>query len=286
MQSEFLIGVDGGGTHCRTRLTTPDGTVLSECTGSAANVYSDYEGALKTVNELIDNTFHAARLSPSLRCQTHAVWGLAGANVPSTAKRLQQLPCSFASFSLLSDVDIACAGAHQGKPGAVLIVGTGSQGAAWDGSRFHRVGGWGLTLADQGSGAQLGLRALRKALLAYEGVIAATSLTDAILQHFSHSPEALLAWSKTATPGEWGQFAPWVFSASHQGDELASSLLAETSAEITLLIDALARISPGAISLMGGLADPLQPWLSAATRQKIVPAQQDALAGALLLARR
>lgn len=128
MQSEFLIGVDGGGTHCRTRLTTPDGVVLAECKGGSANVYSDFPGALQTVHDLIDQTFWTANLPLAARQQTRAVWGLAGANVPSVARRLQQLPSLFASLSLLSDVDIACAGAHHGQPGAVLIIGTGSQG--------------------------------------------------------------------------------------------------------------------------------------------------------------
>lgn len=285
MQSEFLIGVDGGGTHCRTRLTTPDGVVLAECKGGSANVYSDFPGALQTVHDLIDQTFWTANLPLAARQQTRAVWGLAGANVPSVARRLQQLPSLFASLSLLSDVDIACAGAHHGQPGAVLIIGTGSQGAAWDGECFHRVGGWGFSLADQGSGAILGQRALRKALQAQEGIIAATPLTDAVMRHFSHSPDALLSWSRSATPADWGRFSPWVFDACQQGDPLAASLIEESAAEVTQLTDTLARASHGPLSLMGGMAEPILPWLAESTREKIVPARQDALSGALLLAR-
>ncbi|MGB9097465.1 BadF/BadG/BcrA/BcrD ATPase family protein [Erwinia sp.] len=284
MQSEFLIGVDGGGTHCRTRLTTPEGRILAECTGGAANVYSDFSGAIDRVNTLIDRTFFAANLPVSARSKTHAVWGLAGANVPSVGQRLQQQPSDFARLSLFSDVDIACAGAHQGKAGAVLIAGTGSQGAAWDGTRFHRVGGWGFSLADQGSGALLGQRALRKSLQAHDGIIAATPLTEAIMRHFSHSPDALLSWTRQATPGDWGHFSPWVFDASQQGDSLAAKLITETAAEVTELLDALARASHGSLALMGGMAAPLLPWLAEETRTKIVPAQQDALSGALLLA--
>jgi glucosamine kinase len=284
MQSEFLIGVDGGGTHCRTRLTTPDGRILAECTGGSANVYSDFTGALDRVNTLIEQTFIAADLPLSARKNTHAVWGLAGANVPSVDQRLQQHPSSFARLSLFSDVDIACAGAHQGQPGAVLIAGTGSQGAAWDGTRFHRVGGWGFALADHGSGALLGQRALRKALQAHDGIIAVTPLTEAVMRHFSHSPDALLSWTRHATPGDWGHFSPWVFDAAQQGDELAAALIAESAAEVTVMLDALAQASHGPLALMGGMAAPLLPWLAAATRNKIVLAQEDALSGALRLA--
>lgn len=285
MQSEFLIGVDGGGTHCRTRLMAVDGTLLAECKGGPANVYSDFDGALKTLNSLIENTFRSAGLPPAARQNTSAVLGLAGANVPSVSARLHLSPFPFARVRLLSDVEIACIGAHAGEPGAVLIIGTGSQGVAWDGEHFHRIGGWGFTLADQGSGAILGQRLLRKSLQAHEGLIPATALTERVMGHFSHTPDRLLSWSKSATPGDWGQFSPWTFEAAQAQDPLAEALIAENASEIVVMAEALTRSSHGPLALMGGLAAPLLPWLPHLIREKIVPAREDALSGALQLAR-
>ncbi|KAB8306308.1 N-acetylglucosamine kinase [Erwinia endophytica] len=285
MQSEFLLGIDGGGTHCRTRLTAVDGTVLAECKGGAANVYSDFDGALKTLNLLIEKTFLTAGLPLSAQKRTVAVLGLAGANVPSASARLHLSRFPFARIQLLSDVDIACIGAHRAEPGAVLIIGTGSQGAAWDGENFHRIGGWGFMLSDQGSGAILGQRLLRKSLLAHEELFPTTALTRRVMNHFSHSPDTLLNWSKSATPGDWGQFSPWVFEAAREGDSLAETLIAENAAEVVLMANALRQRNHGPLALMGGLATPLLPWLPQPLREKIVPGHEDALSGALRLAR-
>ncbi|MGE9551941.1 BadF/BadG/BcrA/BcrD ATPase family protein [Erwinia amylovora] len=285
MQSEFLIGVDGGGTHCRTRLVAVDGTLLAECKGGPANVYSDFDGALKRLNSLIENTFLSAGLPPAARQNTSAVLGLAGANVPSVSARLRLSPFPFARVRLLSDVEIACIGAHAGEPGAVLIIGTGSQGVAWDGEHFHHIGGWGFTLADQGSGAILGQRLLRKSLQAHEGLIPGTALTERVMGYFSHTPDRLLSWSKGATPGDWGQFSPWAFEAAQAQDPLAEALIAENASEIVVMAQALIRSSHGPLALMGGLAAPILPWLPHLIREQIVPAREDALSGALQLAR-
>ncbi|WP_261641409.1 BadF/BadG/BcrA/BcrD ATPase family protein [Erwinia mallotivora] len=286
MQPEFLIGVDGGGTHCRARLAAADGTVLAECKSGAANVYSDFDTALLTLNALFEQTLRATGLTSAIWQKTRAVLGLAGANVPSVITRLHQIPFPFARVTLLSDVEIACIGAHGGEPGAVLIAGTGSQGVVWDGADFRHIGGWGFALSDQGSGAILGQRVIRKSLQAHEGLIPSSPLTTQVMGHFSHSPDALLCWSKSATPGDWGQFSPWTFDAARQGDPLAESLIAETAAEIAQMADVLTGNGQWPLALMGGLAAPVLPWLSQALREKIVPARNDALSGALQLARR
>lgn len=284
MQSEFLIGVDGGGTHCRARLTTSAGTVLAECKSGAANICSDFDSALQTLHSLFEQILKLAGLTSAIWGRTSAVLGLAGANVPSVNARLHLFPFPFSRVMLLSDVDIACIGAHNGEPGAVLIIGTGSQGVIWDGKDFRHLGGWGLALSDQGSGAILGQRLVRRSLQAHEGLITLSQLSQKVMDHFNNSPETLLQWSKNTTPADWGQFSPWVFQAAQQGDAIAEALINESAGEITQMADALIRYQHP-LALMGGLAEPVLPWLSREIREKIIPARNDALSGALQLAR-
>ncbi|MEN3751741.1 BadF/BadG/BcrA/BcrD ATPase family protein [Mangrovibacter sp. SLW1] len=78
MQTRYFIGVDGGGTHCRTRLTNQNGDVLAACTGGPANIWSQFDNAMKQVCQLLDETLHAAGLSTCDAGQTHVVLGLAG----------------------------------------------------------------------------------------------------------------------------------------------------------------------------------------------------------------
>ncbi|AIR69446.1 BadF/BadG/BcrA/BcrD ATPase family protein [Dickeya fangzhongdai] len=286
MQVQYLLGIDGGGTHCRARLTNLQGNVLAECQAGPANVYSDYSQALQTASLLAHDAVQRAGLPADALQRTIAVSGLAGANVPSLRQRLQQWRPPFYRHQTLSDAEIACIGAHQGEPGAILIVGTGSQGVIWDGQAFHSVGGWGFALADQGSGAQLGRRALRHALLAHDELVENTALIQAIMARFEHNPEHLLQWSGNATPADWAAFAPLVFQAAEQQDPAASMLLQRTADDITLLLSALIKRGQGRVSLMGGLAAPVLPWLPHHVQATVVPAQTDALSGALYLARR
>ena len=285
MQPHYLLGIDGGGTQCRARLTDAQGRVLAEATGGPANVWSHYDAALNCVGELTDRVFSLAGLAPQALAQTAMVAGLAGANVASVQARLASWQPACAALQVVSDVEIACAGAHGGAPGAVFIIGTGSQGAAWDGERFTLLGGWGFALSDQGSGAELGRRALRLALLAHEAIIAPTAFTHQLMAQSGDSPETMLLWTRTATPADWARVVPQVFAAAESGDHHAADLLHQTAADIGLMVRRLIALSNnGRVALMGGLATPIQRWLDDDIQARLTVPQGDALSGALTLA--
>ncbi len=203
----------------------------------------------------------------------------------SVQARLAQWQPDCAALQVVSDVEIACAGAHAASPGAVFITGTGSQGAAWDGERFTLLGGWGFALSDQGSGAELGRRALRLALLAHEAIVERTALTHSLMARFDHSPESMLLWTRDAMPADWARVVPEVFAAAHADDPHATVLLRQTAHDIGLMVNRLSAISQGQVALMGGLATPILPWLASDVQARLVAAQYDALDGALMMAR-
>ncbi|SCC46481.1 BadF/BadG/BcrA/BcrD ATPase family protein [Kosakonia oryziphila] len=282
MQS-LMLGIDGGGTRCRGRLTDERGQLLAEAYGGPANVWSHFEAAIDAIDRVIDDLFTQAALPPAARAQTVLVAGLAGANVASVKARLDSWQPVCQSRYVFTDVETACAGAHNGAPGAVFITGTGSQGAVWDGAQFTSLGGWGFALSDAGSGAVLGQRALRLALLAHEGIVPSSVLTQRIMAHYQDSPEQMLIWSRQATPADWGRIVPDVFATAHAGDAHGAALVQQTAADITQMIQPLLARSQK-LALMGGLAAPIQPWLPADIVALLVPPQGDALSGALRLA--
>lgn len=285
MQIEYYLGVDGGGTQCRARLTDKENTVLAEHCGGSANIHSDLDSAMSNVTRLVEETLQAAALPRDALGRTSVVFGLAGANVSDARRRALAWLVPYGRYAIASDVEIACLGAHRGDPGAALIVGTGSQGAAWNGNQFYRVGGWGMKLSDQGSGALLGQRAMRLALECHEALLPSTPLTRALMAQFNDSPELLLRWSDTATPADWGRCVPLIFKLGAQGDKAGQHLLKITADEIKQMVQRLTGYADTPLCLMGGLAQPIMPWLSPAVTQKIVPARGDALDGALQLAR-
>lgn len=283
MQS-LMLGIDGGGTHCRGRLTDSAGRLLAEAKGGPANVWSQFDAAIVAIEQVIDDLFAQANLPAEARDRTVIVAGLAGANVASVQTRLASWQPRCQARYLFTDVEIACAGAYAGAPGAVFIIGTGSQGAAWDGAHFTLLGGWGFALSDAGSGAILGQRALRLALLAHEEIVPGSALTQRIMASYQNSPEQLLIWSKQATPADWGCVVPEVFAAAQQGDVHGIALVTQCAADIVQMVQPLLARSHGKLALMGGLAEPIQAWLPADIAALLVPPQGDALSGALRLA--
>lgn len=282
--STYRIGIDGGGTHCRGRLVDSQGNLLAECRGGTGNVYSHFESALAEVEAVITELFTLANLPLSRYEESALVAGLAGANVPSVLQRLAQWHIPGLRHKILSDVETACIGAHQGRPGTIFICGTGSQGATWDGNRFKLLGGWGFMLSDLASGAILGQKALRLALLAHEKIRTESPCTYHIMETFEHSAEKMLLWTQSAQPKDWARYAKCVFDYAQQNDSHALSLINKCAAEAEIMIQALLQQSRHEIALFGGIATPLTPWLSAEIRQLLVEPKGDALDGAILLA--
>lgn len=250
MQPHYLLGIDGGGTQCRARLTDLQGRMLAEATGGPANVWSDYDAALTCVGQLIDRVVSQAGLAPEALTQTALVAGLAGANVTSVQARLASWQPACAALQVISDVEIACAGAHGGARRR-LYHRHRQSGAARDGEQFTLLGGWGFALSDRGSGAELGRRALRLALLAHEAIITQSALTRQLMAQFDHSPETMLLWTRSATPADWARVVPQIFAAADAGDSHAQDLLHQTAADIGLMVRRLTALSSGPVALMG-----------------------------------
>lgn len=283
--STYRIGIDGGGTHCRGRLVDSQGNLLAECRGGTGNVYSHFESALAEVEAVIIELFTLANIPLSRYEESALVAGLAGANVPSVLQRLAQWHIPGLRHKILSDVETACIGAHQGRPGTIFICGTGSQGATWDGHRFQQMGGWGFMLSDLASGAVLGHKALRLALLAHEKILAESPCTHHIMSTFQHNAERMLLWTQHAQPKDWAQYAKCIFDYALQNDPHALDLVKSCAAEAEIMLNALMQNSQHDIALFGGMAKPLTPWLSTNLRQKLVEPKGDALDGAIQLAK-
>jgi len=281
---EFRVAIDGGGTHCRGRLLDRQNNILAEYVGGSANVYSHYERAINEVEKVIVELFQRAELSKRDYAHSILVAGLAGANVPSVKQRLESWGIAELQHKIVSDVEIACIGAHQGKPGAVLICGTGSQGVAWDGQHFHAIGGWGFMLSDLASGAVLGQKALRMALLAHEGMLPPSALTQYLMGLFNNDPEKMLLWTQQAQPKDWASYAKPVFKYAQLADCHAKTLVKQCATEAEMMLETLISISDNKVSMLGGLAEPLLSWLSPEIKKRLVQPKGNALDGAQQLA--
>jgi hypothetical protein len=87
-------------------------------------------------------------------------------------------------------------------------------------------------------------------------------------------------------PADYAEFAPLVLEYALAKDSLAVAIVQEAAEAATRIIERLKDVGCPAISLIGGLAEPLMEWLPTHVRRLLSAAQCDPLDGAILMARR
>src|SRR5262245_5751130 len=209
-QDTLLLGVDGGGTRCRARLSTPSGVKLGEATAGPANIRLGLQEGMAAVLVATRECLRQAGLSSHDLRRITACLALAGATEPLVMAAAQEHDHPFARTRITTDAHAACVGAHRGHDGGVIIVGTGTVGWAELKGRHHRVGGWGLPISDEGSGAWLGCEALRRTLWAHDGRAQWTGLLIEIFGRFQADPHAIVRFASNASPRDFGTLAPLV----------------------------------------------------------------------------
>jgi glucosamine kinase len=282
----LLLGVDGGGTRCRARLSNSRGNVLAEAVSGPANLRLGLERSFAAVIQAAVQCLRDAALSEGDMSRVVACLALAGASEPDHAEAALGREHPFRRVIVTTDAHAACVGAHGGRDGGIIIAGTGTIGWAMVQGQIHRIGGWGLPVSDEGSGAWLGGELLRRVLWARDGRVPWTPLLRSTFADFRDTPHAISEWAARAQPGDLGSYAPRIVAHAAERDGAAVELMSLAAGHIDALAARLVDCGADRLSLMGGLAPSLQPWLSPGTQSHLVEPAGDALTGALALARR
>lgn len=283
-QARLFAGVDGGGTKCRVRLRDAEGQLLAQAEGGPANIRL---GLNMVWANILDALSHALQQAGRSDAYEHIAigLGLAGIADADDVDRTLKAGPRFAHCDAASDAHTACLGAFSGRDGAILISGTGSAGYAWVGAKAHPVGGWGFEVCDYGSAADLGREAIRIALQAVDGLAPKSAFTEAMLRHFGGHPADIVHWVTTAKPRDYGALAPMIMGFANQNDIVAAPLVEKQAHDIGRYIARLLELGAGKVCLVGGMAPVFAPWLSPAARSALAEPEQDALDGAILMAR-
>jgi glucosamine kinase len=285
MAAPYLIGIDGGGSATRARLTDGAGRGLGDGVAGPSSLSLGVKPAWAQIELAIARCFASADLpvAPPHDCALGA--GLAGANFKDQAQQFLRISGRFAHVALATDGATLLLGAFGGRPGVVVAAGTGSVGEALrrDGSRVS-VGGWGFPVGDEGGGAWLGLGAVRAAQWALDGRAARGALAEAIYQRIGAQAEDILAWCAEAGQGAYAQLAPHVFAAA-DADPAAAALLRAAADSICAMADALDPAGDLPVALSGSIGLRLMPYLPARLAARLQEPEGDAVDGALLLVR-
>ena len=181
-----FIGVDGGGTHSFAIAVDSTGRLLATAEAGSLNFF----GASLPVARR-----HLKSLRGSLERQlprktqfTRIVVGCAALFSDATNAEKKNLCRDILPLErtrVVSDCQTACFGATLGRPGVVIIAGTGSIVVAQNEDGQHqRVGGWGHILGDAGSAYWMAVEAVKAAIAAEEGLGTKTRLGRFVRQWF------------------------------------------------------------------------------------------------------
>lgn len=262
---EYWVGVDGGGTHTRARIRDRAGKLLGEGRAAGSNLELGIPHAHANVLAAIASARLAAGLGIESEQQMGVGLALASAELADCYHAMLAMPFPFASVRLTSDAFGACLGAFGGREGAILIAGTGSVGLIYHAGQIRTCSGRGFPISDIGSGAWLGLRAIQQSLLCHDGILPPSTLAIRLMDRFKRDQAEVVRWAARAIPADYGHFAPWVFDAASDGDELANQLLDETCEQLRLLLDGMTQLGASQIALLGGLARASLPVSASST---------------------
>ena len=282
--SALFLGVDGGGTQCRARLCDGSGAVLGEGKAGPANIRLGLDGSIRAVLDATAQCLAKAKLNfdsaPIIACLA-----LAGATEPIELRAIESYRHPFRQMIVTTDAHAACLGAHRGKDGGVIVVGTGTVAWAILAGQHYRVGGWGFPISDEGSGAWIGCEVVRRVLWAHDGRAPWTGLLRVVFERFNSDPHAIVRWMGSARPCEFATLAPLVVQHARLSDRAGCELMRLAAEHIDMLARRLDAIGVRRVALVGGLSSSMDPWLGPEAKRHLVPAAADALAGALWLAR-
>lgn len=288
--ARYLIGVDGGGTGCRAAVADPSGRMIGQGAAGPANATTDLAQAIANVAAAVMAAVKDAGLAPAVLHDAVAHIGLAGVLGPETGTEITTalslqiaLPPQGAIVS--DDCVTSLAGALGPRDGVLLAIGTGALLAVRRAGDIRRIGGWGLNLSDQGSGAWLGRALLEHALLVVDGLAEGSDLTATVLAEFGNDPARIVDFATRARPAEYAGYAMGIVAAEAAGDAVARLLMQRGADHLTRALGVLGLGGGDVLCLGGGLGPHYAAFLPQEARDRHVPLAGTALDGALALAR-
>ncbi|MEW7850909.1 BadF/BadG/BcrA/BcrD ATPase family protein [Massilia aurea] len=278
---DYLIGVDGGGTNTRVRLAGRDGAELATGSSGASGLRHGIDKAWTAVLAATGQAFAALGIDtvPMRACAIGL--GMAGVHNKEWAAAFRAADPGFGAIVLDTDGFTTLMGAHGGRPGAIVAIGTGSVGEALrpDGTRVE-VGGWGFPAGDEAGGAWMGLRAIGHIEQVLDGRAGGGAFAADVIAACGGARDPIQVWLGHATQTDYAGLARFVVAHGFS-DPVATDILTRAGLEAASIARALDPTGSLPLSLCGGLGEALRVYLPADTLARCSPAHGDSAAGAL-----
>lgn len=234
----FFLGVDGGGTKTNIAIMNEVDEVVVEASGGPSNpLRVGVETAVTNIIKAVDSACDVVGLSRG--DIVAATLGLAGVRRTDIRERVRE---SFIEryrirkTLVTTDADIALYGTTLGKPGAVVIAGTGSICLGVnDAGEKAIAGGWGPIAGDEGGGRGIADRALHSIAKASDGRGELTKLSEQAAEYFrASSVENLIGaiYAPQMDNSRIAGFARLVVETAIEGDKIAVDIISDAGREL------------------------------------------------------
>jgi N-acetylglucosamine kinase-like BadF-type ATPase len=242
---QLVLGIDGGGS--KTRAVVADGAeVLGEGLAGPSNPLR--VGVSEAAGAIRDAADRACAEAGVRRVEIVAAEvGLAGVKRADIRERMRAALAELGvkTLEVVTDAEIALYGATEGKPGLVIIAGTGSIccGISARGRRAC-AGGWGPVVGDEGSGSWIARRALQAVAHASDGRGPKTALSEAACEYFNVArPEDLstAVYAPNVTNTRIAGYSRRVVLAAKRRDAVAREIVEEAGMELARAAVAVIR---------------------------------------------
>jgi glucosamine kinase len=282
----WIIGIDGGGTKCQASLFSPDGRVVAASETGPANLFVDFELALKSINDACALVLAAANSQPGLSLEPSDCFlslGCAGASIPAAQHNIAQWQHPYADVALTTDIHISCLAANNENDCALIITGTGSSIAIYQNQVIRQFGGHGFLLGDIASGAWLGKKAVSWFLQALETPHQDPALHAAVAELLGPNVNDIIQVYGHAKPAKFAALVPNLLSCQAQSHNV-QAWLDEGLSYLANIITHHAEPKTD-VFMHGGIAHVYQQSLSQRLNRPIMRPKHGAVAGAFAFAK-
>jgi N-acetylglucosamine kinase-like BadF-type ATPase len=187
LQAKIFLGVDGGQSHTEAIVADETGNVLGRGTGGASN-HAEIPGGRERLQAAIADSVGAALKNARLAVLSEIIFASAHCGMTGGAIYKREIIGAIVKAEKLTvghDAPTALFGATAGKPGIVVIAGTGAVvfGVNETGETA-RAGGLGYLFSDEGSGFWLAAQMIRLAVKEHDGLIEDYGVLKLVLDFF------------------------------------------------------------------------------------------------------
>lgn len=227
-----VLAIDGGGTSTVAVISDEFGNVYAKVVAPRSNPTAmerlEFE---KTMHDLLQNL--QSQNEQAFAAVQICFAGMAGVKEKNYEFIVETIIRKYiekeSQIVIENDALIALYSGTLGQEGIVQIAGTGAITMGYDHDHSHvRVGGWGYLFDDEGSGYDLGVKALQAVFQAYDGRAAETLLTKYLLKHFKVKsvPQIIDCIYSIGHPRVIvSPLSIYIIRAAEKGDEVALHIL-------------------------------------------------------------